>query len=428
MQTGNDTLSKAGPPRETLDEQKRARIASGPFAFVRLASSELTRDINRDLVLERISALQPTSRVDLARASGLQPSTISSIVEQLLGEGWITESAMIKTARGRRPTLLSLNDDFVILTADIRPNQAVVALVDLNGRLLARQLVPLAADAERSISLIAAAMDTFRKQYPHKTHGGVGISVPGRVDPVTRQLLMAPNLPWGNFDIQAALSRRLKLRVELENAANVCLLSELWFGRVDGTRNAVLVTVSEGVGTAILAEGQLIFGQRGMAGEFGHICVDPAGPRCACGAKGCWETVASSRAALRYYAEFVPHADNKSIVELIGLAMDGDPSAVQALRKQAEAIGRGLNIVNAMLSPELILFAGDITMGWEMSREIIERECKAGLMADDGDGPRLLSIGDGETARLRGAAAVVLQRHSGYYRAPHNRIADRTPQ
>jgi predicted NBD/HSP70 family sugar kinase len=207
------------------------------------------------------------------------------------------------------------------------------------------------------------------------------------------------------------------LRVELENAANACLLSELWFGHVDGIRNAVLVTITEGVGTAILAEGRLIYGQHGMAGEFGHICVDPNGPRCGCGALGCWEMYASSRAALRYFHELEPTSSCRSIIELVALAIDGDPSAVAALKKQAIAIGQGLHMVNAMLSPDLILFAGDITTFWEMSREIIESECKAGVMA--GDGPRLLSIGDGETSRLRGAAAVVLQRHSGYYRASH---------
>ena len=414
---GKEKLKKSESPRGNLSEQERAQLASSPFAYVRLASSELTRDINRDLVLERVRALQPISRVDLARATGLQPSTISSIVEQLLREGWISESAMVKTARGRRPTLLKLSEEFVILTADVHPTHAVVALVDLNGRFLARELVPLGSNPQNGFTLIANVMEDFRHRYAHKNHVGIGISVPGRVDPTTRQLLMAPNLPWRNFDIQAALSQRLGLRVELENAANACLLSELWFGHVDGIRNAVLVTITEGVGTAILAEGRLIYGQHGMAGEFGHICVDPNGPRCGCGALGCWEMYASSRAALRYFHELEPTSSCRSIIELVALAIDGDPSAVAALKKQAIAIGQGLHMVNAMLSPDLILFAGDITTFWEMSREIIESECKDGVMA--GDGPRLLSIGDGETSRLRGAAAVVLQRHSGYYRASH---------
>ena len=399
------TPSAIGPSRDLADVQS--------------ASSELTRDINRDLVLELIRSMQPISRVDLARASGLQPSTVSSIVEQLLRERWIREGAMVKTARGRRPTLLSLNDDLVILVADVRPGQAVVALLDLNGRVLARRLVPLSTRPEKAIASIAAVMGQLRDAFPGKTFEGAGLSVPGRVDPRTNRLLLTPNLPWHGFDVHAALVRELGIPVQLENGANSSLLSELWFGRMDGVRNAVLVTISEGVGTAILAEGRMISGCNGMAGEFGHITVDPEGPPCGCGSTGCWEVFASTRAALRYYRELAPNAERKTIVEVVSLAIDGDPAALRALERQAIAIGQGLHLLNAVLSPDLIVLAGDITTMWEMSRDIIERECRAGVMA--GEGPRLTSIGDGEQARLRGAAAVVLQRHSGYYRANHKR-------
>src|ERR1700712_2360524 len=106
------------------------------LAYAELASSEVARDINRDVVLELIRTKQPVSRADLSRISGLQPSTISSIAEQLISENWITEGAAAKRPRGRRPTLLSLNSEMVIVVADIRPTQAIVAVVDLNGRFL----------------------------------------------------------------------------------------------------------------------------------------------------------------------------------------------------------------------------------------------------------------------------------------------------
>ena len=401
----------------------RPATPSRDLAYVQVASSELTRDINRDLILELIRSMQPISRVDLSRASGLQPSTVSSIVEQLLRENWIREGAMVKTARGRRPTLLSLNDDLLILAADVRPGHAVVALLDLNGRFLARRLVPLGSDPQGAVESIAAVMGQFREQFAGKRIEGAGITLPGRIDPTTNDLLLAPNLPWQHFEIHAALFRALGIPVQLENGANASLLSELWFGRMDGIRNAVLVTISEGVGTAILAEGRMISGQNGLAGEFGHIQVDPDGPPCGCGAKGCWEVYASSRAALRYYGEIAPEASRKTIVELVSLAIDGDPAAKEALERQAIAIGQGLHILNAVLAPDVILFAGDITSMWEMSREVIARECRTGVMA--GEGPHLRSIGDGEQARLRGAAAVVLQRHSGYYRANHKRAETR---
>ena len=382
---------------------------------VQVASNEMTRDINRDVVLGRIRALQPVSRVDLARASGLQPSTVSSIVEQLLHERWICEGAVAKTARGRRPTLLSLNDSLVILAADVRPSHAVVALLDLNGRFLERQLVPLSTDPQRSLAIIVTVMQEFRAKHPGYTFEGVGVSLPGRIDLLSGQLMIAPNLSWSGFQILQYLQQELELEVQLENAANASLLSEIWFGRMEGVRNAVLLTISEGVGTGILAEGRLVTGQHGLAGEFGHICMDPAGPVCGCGARGCWEVLASSRAALRYYGELEPEAGSRTILELMSLALDGDTSANKALQKQALCIGQGLHLLNAVLSPDLILIASDMMAFSDMYMLIIERECRAGLMA--GEGPRLVLIGDGEVTRLRGAAAVALQRHSGYYRA-----------
>ena len=93
------------------------------------------------------------------------------------------------------------------------------------------------------------------------------------------------------------------LDVELENAANACVLATVWFDRIHASRNLVVVTVSEGIGTGILVNGQLVRGFNGMAGEFGHVPLDPTGPLCGCGRRGCWEVFASNRAALRYYLE-----------------------------------------------------------------------------------------------------------------------------
>jgi predicted NBD/HSP70 family sugar kinase len=133
---------------------------------------------------------------------------------------------------------------------------------------------------------------------------------------------------------------------------------------------------------------------------------------------------ASSRAAIRYYQETVPNAGGITMSELIRMAVNGDATAHAAIERQAVSVGRGLRTINAALSPDVILFAGDITIYWDMVKEIIERECGIGLLTESA--PALVRCGDGELALLRGAAAVVLQRHSGYYRASHsNQKSDR---
>jgi predicted NBD/HSP70 family sugar kinase len=200
----------------------------------------------------------------------------------------------------------------------------------------------------------------------------------------------------------------------MENAATACLLAELHFGRLNGIRDAVLVAVSEGVGTGVFANGQVITGNHGMAGEFGHISLDPSGISCACGRRGCWETVSSCDAALRYYQELQPLADPIAFHELLNKAEEGDQAAVEALAKQARHLGRGLGPIIAGLSPRVILIAGDITSAWHRFGPIIEKEAAELTLA--GTPPRILPTHDGDLARLRGAAALVFQRR--FFREP----------
>jgi len=395
------------------------------LAYVQLASSESARDINRDVVLEIIRSQQPVSRADLARASGLQPSTVSAIVEQLINEKWVKEGAIERRPRGRHPTLLALNDGLVILTADIRPKQAIIALLDLNGRFLAREVVPLVSDPESTISKIIFCMKTMRAAHPNRSFDGIGISMPGRIDSESQRLILAPNLKWVNYDIKSVIEKEMRLQVELTNAANAALLAELWSGRLDGIRDAVLITVSEGVGGAILANGQIVTSRSGLAGEFGHSPIDPSGPLCGCGQHGCWEVFASSNAALRYYAEIRPDHAPVNIHELLRLAEEEDPAAIAALTRQAACLGRGLRLVTAALSPEVILIAGDITSSWARFGPTIQAELEATMLA--GSAPKLEITNDGEFARLRGAAAVVLQRHSGYQRSGAKAKRAKTP-
>ena len=379
--------------------------------------------MNRDVVLELIRARQPISRADLARLSGLQRSTVSLIVEELLEEDWIREGAVARRPRGRRPTLLGLNDDLAIVVCDLRPTQAIVAVVDLNGRFLSRESLPLISDPGRAVAQIIARMKKMQQRHAQKSFEGIGVSLPGRVDPDSQTLIFAPNLKWPRYDIKKAIERGTGMKVEMDNAANACLLSELWFGRMDGVRNAVLITVSEGIGAGVLANGQLVSGKQGMAGEFGHIPIDPNGPGCACGGRGCWETLASSRAALRYYRELGGASDGIAVNELMKRAEEGDASASKALEKQARFLGQGLRMVIAALAPEIILVTGEILAAWPRLGSVVEAELSPVVLA--GTPPRLVPVEESEVARLRGAAAMVLQRHSGYRRArrPKSRLA-----
>ena len=391
-----------------MQSQHRARgMRHIDLTQVQLASSETARRINRDIVLELIRANQPISRADLSRRSGLQRSTVSQIVEQLIREKWVCEGAIATRPRGRRPTLIGLNDDLVVIAVDIHPKQATIATVDLQGRLLSRSQVSLTLDPVASTRRIIDSLLVMQRELSHKSIEGIGISLPGRVDPEAQRLIFAPNLHWSDFDLKRVIEKKTGLQVQMENAATACLLAELTFRRIDGVRDIVLVTVSEGVGTGIFAGGQLITGHHGMAGEFGHASLDSSGPRCACGRNGCWEVFASCRAALRYYKELEPQSHAVTFHELLNMA-DQNRHAAQALAKQALYIGRGLRMIIAGLAPSVILVAGDITSAWHRFGPVIEKESADRPLA--GTPPRILPSHEGEIARLRGAAALVFQR------------------
>jgi predicted NBD/HSP70 family sugar kinase len=380
------------------------------------ASSETARRINRDIVLEIIREEQPISRAGLARRSGLQRSTVSQIVEQLIREKWVREGPQASAARGRRPTMLVLNEDLLVIAVDLHPGQATVATVDLNGRILTRSKAVLTRDPEASTRVIVEAMRRLLNSHSDapegKTIEGIGMSMPGRIDPATERLIFAPNLHWQEYDVKGVIEKAMQLPVRMENAANACLLAELIFGNLDGNRDVVLVTVSEGVGTSVFANGRLIGGHQGMAGEFGHITLDASGPKCACGRTGCWEVFASCRAALRYYHELEPNPEPEtratSFAELLHLAESGNARAAQAVERQAKCIGDGLRMIIAALAPGTILIAGDITSAWHRYGPVIERA--AGKQTLAGSAPRILPAHDGDQARLRGAAALVFQR------------------
>src|ERR1700728_4050302 len=116
-----------------------------------VASNEVVRDINRRIILNLIRTRHPISRADLARVSGLQRSTVSSIVEQLIEERWVLYGATGRLPRGRRPTFLRLNDERVIVGVDIRPTQTTVALADANGRFISQEMMPTSADPEAGV-------------------------------------------------------------------------------------------------------------------------------------------------------------------------------------------------------------------------------------------------------------------------------------
>jgi len=388
------------------------------FTNKQSASNKMPRQINRNLIFNQIRTRQPISRADLARSSGLQRSTVSLIVEELLAERWIVEGSLGRLPRGRRPTFLNLNGQRGVLAMDIHPGQTTLAVTDLGGKILAQSVIALPENPQKVVGVIVSEIRKMIASHSGRSFDGIGISVPGRFDLQSEKShpgkhsqassMFAPNINWPIGSIKSRVEQATGLPVVVDNVANACALSEVWFGYSDGVKDLVVVNVSEGLGTGIFANGRILRGEGGYAGEFGHVQVDPNGLICGCGSRGCWETVASNRAGMRYYAE-IANRPSPLFEALLKLAAEGDSVGRQALGKMCAALGRGMAMIASALAPSEIVVVGDITGLWEMAGPLVEAEMRRNPLPRV---PLLRPAYEGDKARLRSAVALVMNENS----------------
>jgi len=385
-----------------------------------ITSSETVRDVNRHLILGLIRARQPISRAELARQTGLQPSTVSLITEQLIRQRWVTEGAARPASRGRKPRPLYLNVERArILGVDIRPAMTTIAIADPNGRVITYEKMPTAPKPGLFVRNLCRRLQAFLRAHPRLTCEGIGVTVPGGVDHARQRLVCAPNLGWRDIDLKAPIEQATGIPVELENAANACAIAEASFGGHGELRDLVVVTVSEGIGTGIISSGRLVRGASGLAGEFGHVSLDERGPLCRCGRRGCWEVYASNAAALGAYSEgthghgrtsSAGDAPGITFDQLLALAEQGDVQALGALSRMGDYLGRGVAMLATGLAPSLILVVGEVTRAWGTVGPALEKSAAARA---SNPLPRIVPAGDGAEARLRGTVALVLRKQFG---------------
>jgi predicted NBD/HSP70 family sugar kinase len=369
-----------------------------------IASNRTPRRINRNLLFNLIRTRQSISRTDLARVSGLQNSTVSVIVEELIADGWVVEGSSGHLPRGRRPVFLEIDSHRVVVALDVHPAQITIGLSDLGGNFITQGIIALPAKRDQAFATLVSGVSRFIRGHEEKSIIGIGICLPGRTDLHLQELTFAPNLKWEYTKLKSRIEESLGMKVVMDNVANACALSEVWFGGNDRIHDLVVVNVSEGLGTGIFAHGRLLRGDSGMAGEFGHVVLDPSGVRCSCGLRGCWETLASNRAALRYYNEAFPKGRIRSFDRLLKLAEQRDSEAITAFTKVASQLGRGMKMIASILDPKEIIVVGAITSIWSRFGPIVEAEMRQNSTQKV---PSLRPSYRAD-ARLRGAVALVL--------------------
>lgn len=376
-----------------------------------VARSNTIRDINRQIVLNYVRERGPISRAEIAHETALQRSTVSLIVEELRVDGLIEEVSGESTG-GRPPILLSLRTaDAVAIGVDLGTTRTIVATSDLAGRVLEQETFETNPDAKKTMQEIIDRSKKFIRRN-NGTIEGIGISLPGLVDPEGKELFI-PTFKWRDLPLAREISAGTGLRVTMDNDANAAAQAELWFGRpeIREVRDFIIVLVEDGVGTGIVFDGQVYRGENGAAGEFGHMTIGTEAPvACASGSRECWEAFASQRAALARYKKLSRGSNgnlNNNFQELLDQALRSDGAARSALKETAHYLGIGIANLIRGLAPQAVIVGGPIVRAWPIISHDIKNTVEATICRGL-PSTRIIASTLGPEPTLMGALSLVL--------------------
>lgn len=391
------------------------------------ADQILVRKLNTSLIMECLRTSGPLSRAGLSSVTGLNRSTVSSIIHDLLEKNLVREIGIQSSAGTGRPgILLELNPDGgCAIGVEIGVDFISAVLTDFVARILWRQRIPTNPD-EKQEAIIQKAEEIVEKALAiGKAHGlsplGIGLGVPGLVNIQEGTLVFAPNLRWFNVPLRQMWAQRFGIPVYVENEANAAALGEYYFGNARDVQNLIYLSAGVGLGGGIIIKGRLFRGSNGYAGEIGHMTVDPNGEPCGCGKRGCWETMVGPRAIVRRVRRALESGKESSILSAVGndlnqidmnvvvqAAQAGDPVARAALEEVGVYLGIGIsNLVNAF-NPEMVVLGGALTLASSFLLPVIEETVRVHALPQPREALTIIPSAHGADACVMGAVALVL--------------------
>jgi len=391
------------------------------------ATQGRTRVHNTQLVMRTIYGSGPTSRADIARATHLTPPTISDVVSDLLSRGLVEEIGLAPSLGGRRAILLRVADDArQLIGIDLSRRDFRGALANLRGSIQHRIELSLdGRDGEAALALVYELADALVGAAT-KPILGIGIGAPGLVDSANGILHQSVNLNWRHVPFRSLLEERYRLPVYM---ANDCQLSALAAYTYQDNRQdpmpLVVINVGWGVGAGIVLHGELLHGDPVGAGEIGHVVVEEGGQLCACGNRGCLETVASTRAIILRAREALEADPDSSLHRLAGIPEEftldtllmGYQAGNEHIRRAIHEAGRALGIAASHLVGVLgscrILVGGSGDQLGQFLLESMRAELGKRTLPALARATELGIVETGTDIVVLGASALILQRELG---------------
>lgn len=379
-------------------------------------SLERLRAANRRAVLGALATEGPQSRADLARATGLSRTTVSSLVQDLIGSGQAVETSdrgrPHKGGSGRPPLLVAATSAHgAVAGIDVGHRHARVAVADHSGAVLAEDVKPLDVDDHGSATLDrvtqmvrslsrTAGLDVARLR-------GIGLCIPAPIDRRSAQIRSGVMPGWRDLAPAEQLEERLGVPVTADNDANLGALAELHHGVAHGVGDFVYLKLASGVGAGLVLGGRLYRGGTGIAGEIGHVQIAEHGRVCRCGNRGCLETEVSVPRLVEHVQP--THQEPLSPSRLLELDVAGDAGVRRVLGDAGRTVGRALADLCNNLNPTMLVIGGPLGSATSLVdgvRASVQRYAQPNTAA----AVQVVSAALGERAEITGALAMAVAR------------------
>ncbi len=359
--------------------------------IARTGDQLLVREINLSIILNTLRIAGPLSRASLALKTGLNKTTVSSLINELVGARFVRERGYHGSGGGRPGMLLELNPGAgSIIAAEIGVDFISVILTNFNAEILWRHQEDIIAregqkeTLQRTTQLLRRAVAQAERSSARIL--GIAVGVPGLVDVQSGTLIFAPNLRWRDVPLKSLLESKFNCPIFVDNEAKMAALGESYFGVARGHRNVLYLSAGVGLGGGVVLDGRIVPGATGFAGEFGHMTQEPDGLPCNCGNRGCWETLVSQLAVFRRVRNAIDAGQSSRLLDLthgdlekltipliVEAAREGDGVACEALEQTGRYLGIGLaNLINAF-NPEMVVFGGILSLAGDFLLPVMKR-------------------------------------------------------
>jgi predicted NBD/HSP70 family sugar kinase len=394
----------------------------GASAFHATVDAAGMRAQNSSLLLKVIWRERHISRADIARVTGLSPSTVSAIVAGLQQAGLVRETGAGLSRGGRRPTMIGFCDDvFALVGVEIGASHLTVVVTDLRADVRAARwgLHPVRTDPDGALATVRTFIDEGLRELgiARRQVIGIGVGVPTPVRPDAPGRLPPLIFPaWREHDVHEILSRAYGLPVFVENDANLGALAEQWWGAGKDGKDLTYIKIGTSVGSGHIINGELYRGAGGTAGEIGHLPMDPSGPRCPCGLTGCLTTfigsevlVARAQREVGVGASATPIGPIRNVGDIVRAAREGDAGARRIVADAGRHVGVAVASLMNVLNPAVVVLGGEITGVGELLLDPVRAAVRDRSLASTFEGTGIITSNLGDKAIAVGGATMVLR-------------------